>query len=299
MGNEGEGLAAQAAAGQGGQRVARRRRAGGRRGGGGRLALPQDAVVVGGAGGLDLERSLAAALEQPAQHPLVLQRVDLAVGQLPRPAGGHQQERVEGGRAQLHRPVQDRLQLAGVEAGHGGVDLELQPRLAGQGGRPQHRREGAPHPPEGVVGGLVRPVQAQADAADPRLLHPADGRCIHQQAAGGHGHGQAQPGAGAGQGIDVLPDHGFPAGEDDDRAGEGGDALQQGQALGGGQLPRVVAVGGRGAAVAAGEGAAAGDLPGQEAQDGGRRGGAGNGTAHGVPPVPGLSPRSRRAASRA
>ncbi len=95
------------------------------------FALADDALVVGGAGDAELHFSLAALVAEPLQDVFIFFRRDFLVGKFLAASGGHEQERVEGNRAELFSQGHHSGQFVEVVFGDGGVNLERQIIFAG------------------------------------------------------------------------------------------------------------------------------------------------------------------------
>ncbi len=84
-----------------------------------------DAVVLRGAGGLQLDCHLIVLFGEPCQGLFVLFGGDLFMGQISSPPSGDQEEDVVGHSLQLDRQMKDILYLLQISLGHRGIDLEI------------------------------------------------------------------------------------------------------------------------------------------------------------------------------
>ena len=110
------------------------------------------------------------------------------------------------------------------------------------------------------------PVDGNGQPLDTHLFKAGGYPRRQEGAVHRHDHAQALAGAVGRQIENVLPQQGFAAGEDHHRLAHGGQVVQQGYALVGGQLPGIGPGARRGPAMETGQVAAPGGLPGQEAE---------------------------------
>ena len=227
--------------------------------------LPHDAVVVRGAGGLEMHGGGFAEVVEPVQHFFVFFGGDHLFLNFGGPAHGHEQEDVPGHGADFLAQVEDILERVQVALGHRGVDLEfhafgLQVFDAAHGGV-----EGSGHAAEGVVACGVGSVDGDGAALEAGFLYLAGGLGRDERAVRRHDAAQALVAGVGGEFIDVGAHHGIAAGEDDDGLADFGEGVDEGPGFRGGELARIGFGMSFGAAVLAGQVAGTGDFPGDEA----------------------------------
>ena len=177
-------------------------------------------------------------------------------------AHGNQEEDIPHDDGQLLEEGAETVQIVGVVAADGGVDLDGNARLVGPLDGLDGARIGAGKAAESVVNLGGRAVQRDAEPDQARLLE-LENRLAGQQrrGAGGERHLDAFVGGVADQLEDVLALQRVAAGEDEDGHAHRGDLVDQRLPLGVGQLVGVGDGLGGGAAVLAGQVAGLGDLP--------------------------------------
>ena len=227
----------------------------------GLFALDGDPPVHRRGGGFDIERRLLGQVVQPVEDPFVLFGADHP-RHLGAP-GGHQEE---------HRPLHGAnflderhhlRQVIDVMARDGRIDLGADAHLLGVAQDVHGALPRAFHLAEVIVDCGARRVQAEGDAPDAclgGLLQAFDGR------QGGRRGGQRAAQAllrGIGDQFEqVAAHHRVAAGEDQDRAAEIGQPVDQAQPFLGVQFIGIALVLGVGAAVHAGISARTRHLPG-------------------------------------
>jgi len=229
-------------------------------------ALSHDAPVVRHVGRLHEQVALLLGVVHPLQGALVLLRRQFLLLQLLAAAGGDQHEGMEADGAEVLRQLEQVGQVMGVELGDSTVDLHLHARRETVAHALHGPFEGAGDAAELVVLRRAREVDADADARDAHVVHATRDLGRHQRTVGRHDRAQPAADGVLGDVEDVGAHERVAAGEDQDRAGERGDLVDEGEALLGAELALVRAVDRRGAAVRTREVAAARDLPGDDAR---------------------------------
>lgn len=176
----------------------------------GAARLPAQALVLGGAGGLEVDGQAAFPFFQFSEGFFI------GLGRqgpfhIFSPSHRHQKENVMGRRAQFDAQVGQGFGLVKIPGRQGAVDLKRQAHLQEVGRRFPQPFESPVKAPEGIVAGRVRPVQAQADPGQAALPHGPGQAGVHQGAVGGQEHAQAQGLAVGGQVQNVGPHQRFPA----------------------------------------------------------------------------------------
>ena len=213
-----------------------------------------------------MQQALLLAGQEPAQGLLVLPGGKQLIFNLFAPAGGDQDKDMVGRGLQLLGQFINGRQFGAVGGDDGGVDLERQARVPQDLNALQGGFKSTGYLSQSIVAACCGPINGDAQALDAGILElPGDSR-RQQGAVHRHDHAMAQTGAISGQFEDIVPEQGFAAGQDDHHLTQIGDVFQQGFAFSGSQFAFIWPHTGRGPAVGAVQVAAAGGLPGQEAE---------------------------------
>ena len=231
------------------------------------FTLPEDAIVVGRAGRLELDGNLVAHLIEPLERALVFLGRDLLVRELLAAACGHEQEWMVGHGAELDHHLEQLGQILYVVFRDRGVHLELHADLFEVLDGLHHTFERAFHTTEGIVALCVQTVDRERHAHDAGVLDLLRQLLGDEQAAGRHDHAQPELGAVLGDIVDVLAHHRLAAGEDDDGVAEGLDVVEEAIARLRVKLARIGPVLGRGPAVDAVQDTAPRHLPGNKPRE--------------------------------
>ena len=211
-------------------------------------------------GGLDVEGHCAAQVVKLVEDGLVLFWGDHIV--LDPSPDGHEKKHAPEGDVLAGEHLRDLADPVLVEAGHGGVDLNLEADPACDADGVHRPIEAAFDAPKLVVALAAVSVEADGEADEAGFFHPEDGFAGHLLGPGrGHRHAQADFGAVADDVEDIGPLEGVAAGDDEEDGAEPAGFIEEGEGLLDVQLPGVPAGPGLGPAVEAGERAGLGYLP--------------------------------------
>ena len=200
-------------------------------------ALAHDAEVVRGAGGLEVQPALEAAVVDPVHRQLILVRLEHDLfGEFHAAADRHQHEDVQRISAEVQRHLVDGIELLVVVLGDGGVDLDRHAGAAQQLERRDAAVECALDLAEAVVGGSVGAVEAHRDALEADIDDPLGDALVHDRAIGGQSDRQADGGGVLSKVEEVGAHQGLAAGENQDRLAQFAQAGDHAARLGGGEV---------------------------------------------------------------
>lgn len=226
--------------------------------------LSQNAIVVGGTGGLEHQRGGFLLVVKPIEGFFVLGCIDGLIGDVFAAAGGNQQKNVMGDRSQVDGELLNGWNFGKIDLGDRGVDLKFDARRTGVFDATQCRIECTRNAAEPVMGFGPTAIEADADAPNASIRHFSGIGCIDEGSVGGHDHFEAFVRSVSGHIENVGTQQGLTARQDHDAGADSCDFIEKTETGGRIKFPGIGAVGGRSPAVDAGKVAVAGDFPGDE-----------------------------------
>ena len=229
----------------------------------------KDALVVWGASDANDKRSGVTEVFELMKKGFVLLGRQGFVGELSAAAGGDEQEGVKRGGANCFGEAQECLELMGVAASEGGIDLNRKVLTAKCGDTRKGGVKGAEAAAKVVVAGGVGTIERNGDGANTGVVDASSDVVVKAGAAKSNRGRQTESPGMIGQVEDVGSKQRFAAGEDHERVGERGNVIQQSDGLLRREFAGVRFVDSRGATMTTVQRAAAREFPGDDTR--GRR----------------------------
>ncbi len=178
--------------------------------------LAHNAVIMGGAGSLEVHVSAFAKIVQPVQHLFIFCGSDHLVGQPCGTTHGHQQKDMPGRSAQLLTEIEDLWKTGKIVTCNRGIDLEGHASLFQKANAPQRCVKGTGHAPKAVMACCVWPVNGNGTAVDSGFAYFMRRLGSDQGAVGCKGTDKPLGMRISHEVVHVGPHHGVAARKDDD-----------------------------------------------------------------------------------
>jgi hypothetical protein len=150
--------------------------------------LPENAIIVGSTGGLQLEGDMIPLLIKPVERFFIIESRYFLIHKFLSPSGGNQEEDVVGDCSEVDRQLEDLGDQVKVGLGDGGIDLEFKSSSLCHLDPPEGSLKGAFDLSKSIMCFWIGAVEADADSLNPGSLHGLNRLFCDQGAVRGHHH---------------------------------------------------------------------------------------------------------------